>query len=180
MATPPTFSAGAVLTAAQMNAIGLWLVKTQTIGSGVASVEVTGAFSSDYDAYRIILTGGVASVQCDLKLTLGATATGYYYGLVYNAYNASAVLGVAGANTTSWVYAGTGTTSKLDAVIDLRDPYSAKNTTISSWYTQTATTGAQGNMNGYLANTTSYTAFTITPNTGTMTGGTIRVYGYRN
>lgn len=180
MATPPTFSAGAVLTAAQMNAVGLWLIKTQTIGSAVASVEVTSAFSSDYDAYRIILTGGVASAQCDLKLTLGATATGYYYGLVYNTYNAGTATGVAAQNTTSWVYGGTGTTNRLDAVIEIRDPYSAKNTTVSSYYTQTATTGGAGVMQGYLANSTSYTAFTLTPSTGTMTGGTVRVYGYRN
>ena len=35
-------------------------------------------------------------------------------------------------------------------------------------------------MNHILADTTQYTAFTIAPNTGTLTGGTIRVYGYSN
>jgi len=33
---------------------------------------------------------------------------------------------------------------------------------------------------GYVNNTTQYTAFTISPSSGTLTGGTIRVYGYRN
>jgi hypothetical protein len=42
MATPPDFSSGAVLTAAQMNSVGLWLVKTQTVGTTVSSVAVTG------------------------------------------------------------------------------------------------------------------------------------------
>jgi hypothetical protein len=42
MATPPDFSSGAVLTAAQMNSVGLWLVKTQTVGTAVSSVAVTG------------------------------------------------------------------------------------------------------------------------------------------
>ena len=32
MATPPDFSVGQVLTAAHMDAVGLWLVKTQTKG----------------------------------------------------------------------------------------------------------------------------------------------------
>ena len=49
MATPPTFSSGSVLTAAQMNAVGLWLVKTQTVGTAVSSVSVTDVFSSNYD-----------------------------------------------------------------------------------------------------------------------------------
>jgi hypothetical protein len=31
---------------------------------------------------------------------------------------------------------------------------------------------------GYLDNTTSYTSFEIFPNGGTLTGGTIFVYGY--
>ena len=55
---------------------GLVLVKAQTIGSAVSSVEVTGAFSSTYDNYLITLEGGVASTNVGLRLTLGATATG--------------------------------------------------------------------------------------------------------
>jgi hypothetical protein len=33
---------------------------------------------------------------------------------------------------------------------------------------------------GLLTGSTSYTAFTLTPNSGTITGGTIRIYGYNN
>jgi hypothetical protein len=36
-----------------------------------------------------------------------------------------------------------------------------------------------GVFGGYLNDATSYTAFTITASSGTMTGGTITVYGYR-
>lgn len=180
MAIPPTFSAGAVLTAAQMNAVGLWLVKTQTIGSAVATVEVTGAFSADYDNYLITLTGGVGSATSNLQLTLGATATGYAYGLIYNFYGTATAAVVTSQNTTSFPYAGTGSANTLDAYITLRSPYDAKYTVVTANYAATVTTGTQGVMNGVLANTTSYTAFTLTPNTGTLTGGTIRVYGYRD
>jgi hypothetical protein len=38
--------------------------------------------------------------------------------------------------------------------------------------------GAGASLLGYLDNTTSYTDFTLTPSSGTLTGGTIRVYGY--
>jgi hypothetical protein len=37
---------------------GLNLITSQVIGSGVASVQVTGAFSTTYDAYKIIVSGG--------------------------------------------------------------------------------------------------------------------------
>jgi len=40
--TFPVFASGDVLNASDMNGVGLWLVKTQAVGSGVASVTVTG------------------------------------------------------------------------------------------------------------------------------------------
>jgi len=38
--------------------------------------------------------------------------------------------------------------------------------------------GASGELQGFNLSTTSATAFTITPSAGTLTGGTIYVYGY--
>ena len=57
--TYPTFTNGQVLPASDLNAIGLWLVKSQTVGTGVSSVTVSNAFSADFDNYRIIYSGGV-------------------------------------------------------------------------------------------------------------------------
>jgi hypothetical protein len=37
-----------------------------------------------------------------------------------------------------------------------------------------------GNFGASLENTTSYTSFTISNETPTLTGGTIRIYGYNN
>jgi hypothetical protein len=62
MALPVTFVAGEVLEAAQLNsnftylegAGGLTLIKTETIGTTVASVTVTDAFSATYNAYKIM------------------------------------------------------------------------------------------------------------------------------
>ena len=68
MATPPTFSSGAVLTAAQMNSVGMWLVKTQTVGTAVSSVTVTGAFSADYDNYLILMSGGTGSDSASISI----------------------------------------------------------------------------------------------------------------
>jgi len=176
--TYPTFNTGQVLTSAEMNAVGLWLVKTQTIGNAVSSVTVTGAFTSDYDNYLITVSGGVSSAAATvLNLKLGATVTGYYYSLLYTIYNATPAA-TAGANVASWDYAGTGQTTGLSADIRLSSPFLTKPTTYRASVENS--TFFAGTTNGYLNNTTSYTSFIIAPASGTLTGGTIRVYGLRN
>ena len=181
MATPPDFSSGAVLTAAQMNGVGLWLVKTQVVGSAVSSVTVTSAFSSDYDNYRIIYSGGTASADVALAVQLGSTTTGYHYSIVYNQYSATTPLGAGATNTTAFLNAGRTSTVGNNLSVDLFGPNIASYT--GARYSSTdllATNGFMITGAGMLNNTTSYTAFTILPASGTITGGTIRVYGYRN
>jgi|DEB0MinimDraft_10_1074344.scaffolds.fasta_scaffold124437_2 hypothetical protein len=180
MATPPVFTAGAVLTAAQMNGIGLWLVKSQTIGSAVSAVTVTDAFSADYDNYLITVNGGVASTTNFGDMTLGSTATGYYMSQNYMTYNSNTVGGISRQNQTRWIAITVGTTNVLNGQCWIHDPFNAKNTIVNAWYAQALTTGENSLVRGYLADTTSYTAFTLTASTGTWTGGQIRVYGTRN
>lgn len=172
----PSFATGEVLTAADMNAVGLWLVKTQTIGSAVSSQEVTGAFSSTYDNYLITISGGTASTNCALMLRLGAANTGYAYSFLYTNY-ASTPLAVGTVGDAQFTYAGSGTSSSLSMYATLQNPNLADHTFIQG---STAIGTLAGQMSGYKADTTQYTAFTILTSAGTMTGGTIRVYGYRN
>ena len=175
--TFPVFASGDVLNASDMNAVGLWLVKSQTIGTTVSSVQVTGAFSSDYDNYLITVNGGVASTGVNLRLTLGATAAGYYYG-GQNISWAGSSSAVNGSNVAFWL-AGYGTTGTLELNATIGSPNLAKISTIRTLYVNPDTGSSGGILAGMLNDTTQYTAFTITTNTGTMTGGTIRVYGYR-
>lgn len=179
MATPPDFTAGQVLTAAQMDAVGTWLVKKQTIGTAVSSVNVTSAFSADYDNYRIVISGGASSAATvNLALQLGATVTGYYFAQQQNTY---AAVGSAqgGANGSSFTPAGYGSPSFLHMDVTLYNPFAADETVITGFAVFGSTTGVVRFSGGYLNNTTSYTDFTITPSTGTITGGTIYVYGLR-
>ena len=177
--TFPVFASGDVLNASDMNAVGLWLVKTQTIGSAVSSVQVTGAFSANYRDYLILLDGGTSSSNVDLNLSLGSTATGYYSNLVYNTYGSATVTGIAYQNQSNWYFAGSAFTNKLSAWIELHSPFETEETSYAARLVQTSTTGLSGIAQGYLNNTTSYTAFTLTSPSATMTGGVIRVYGYR-
>ena len=176
----PSFATGEVLTAADMNAVGLWLVKSQTVGSGVSSVTVTDAFSANYDMYRIAFVGGTNSAQGDLGLTLGSTNTGYSHNVIYTAWSNTPTIGVAGAlNSSSWSRAGIAETDSNYLNLDIANPFLARRTIAWGSFVGSDTSRVGGSFSGFLANTTSYTAFTITPSTGTMTGGTISVYGYK-
>ena len=157
---------------------GLVLVAAQTIGTTVASVTVTGAFSSTYDAYKIVVSGGTSSVADEfLGMTLGATATGYYNaysGIVYSTGSATLVVN---NNAASWTRVGALNSGGIQANFDLVAPNLAKWTTISGTH---VFAGSARSFGGYVDNSTQYTAFTLTPASGTLTGGTIRVYGYAN
>ena len=157
---------------------GLWLVKTQTIGSGVSSVTVTDAFSADYDNYLVTYTGGVGSTSTFLKMTLGSTTANYYYAVNGHTYaNAAANSGSA---NVAFLFGGWITTVGGPTEIVVINPQKADRT---EFYMRTVIVDTSGGIyhgGGYLNDTTAYTAFTFTPNAGTITGGTIRVYGYSN
>jgi hypothetical protein len=177
--TFPVFASGDVLNASDMNAVGLWLVKTQTIGTAVSSVTVSSAFSSNYNNYRIVAVGGTQSTGGGIALTLGSAATGYYYSMTYVDYAAPAVASPLRAqNTTSFLYAGSGTNG-LSVQVDVLNPFATQQTMFRSLNAQNKTDGFSGYCGGYLNDTTSYTSFTLTISSGTMTGGTIYVYGWK-
>jgi hypothetical protein len=171
------FTTGQVLTAAQMNAVGLWLVKSQAVGSGVSSVTVTGAFSADYDNYKITYTDGVSSVAAiDMNLQLnGATGSDYDTVLFYASFGAASA-SVASTTSTSFAWSGQGNSGGNVVYVDLLKPFLAQPTRYLAEFWAGGVGWAQGRHN--LA--TSYTGFSIFPASGTLTGGTIRVYGYRN
>lgn len=149
-----------------------------TIGNAVSSVTVSGAFSALYDSYRIVVQGGAASTNAGyLTLQLGATAANYRYDFI------SANL--AGATPTSSGSVGAANfptvgfkSSSLMASIEVVGAFASAMTMVSCPAGQTGNN--MGWMTGVQIDATSFTAFTLGASTGTMTGGTIRVYGYRN
>jgi hypothetical protein len=158
---------------------GLTLISTTTIGTAVSSVNVTGAFSATYDNYKIIVSGGVGSTAGWVKLKLGATATGYYSAISAFTY-ANGAASVGFSNQATFNRSGYHTLYTIAANYELINPFNARETLLHYPYIQATTNGEAGIGGGYIANTTSYTDFTIAPTTGTFTGGTIRVYGYEN
>ena len=155
---------------------GLRLVKKQTIGSAVSSVSVTGAFSATYENYKILISGGVGSgANIILRLQLGSVTTGYYSNFIYAAYSGGAVSSVANNNGANFNYMGEADATSINANIDLNSPFLTEQKMISATYYDSASTGRT---QGVCADANSQTAFTIITSTGTLTGGTIYVYGY--
>jgi len=158
---------------------GLTFIKAQTIGSGVSSVTVTGAFSATYDNYLITISSGVGSTEGSGLLTLGGTTTGYYMGGYYLTTTSATLNGFNTSNGSNWSATYYSTTAN-SGHINLQNPFLVKNTTFTSSLVGASTSSYFANYSGYLNDTNSYTAFTLTPSAGTLTGGTIRVYGYQN
>jgi hypothetical protein len=156
---------------------GLVYVTSATIGSAVSSVTISSAFNSTYDAYKIVIAGGVSSADISLGLKLGASATGYYASRTGAIYSTAASFLGADNNAAQWAVTGTGLSANgLFGAIDLQNPFLAKYTYMQASY---AAATVAGSSIGLHQVATSYSAFTITPTSGTLTGGTITVYGYR-
>jgi hypothetical protein len=160
------------------SAAGLELISTTTIGTTVSSVTVSSAFSADYDSYKIVVSGGAGSTSLNLLLRLGASTTAYYYGGKGRSYAGSDV-NEAGANSSSWVV-GNAQTGGLAANLDVVNPFLADETYFTSAYGTITTSGTSLFNAGFHNSAVSYADFTLLTSTGTITGGTIRVYGYKN
>lgn len=178
--TFPVFATGDVLNASDMNAVGMWLVKSQTISNGVSSVTVTNAFSTNYDAYQIVVSGGGAGGDYGLNLRLGSTNTGYYFTGEYRNFANTVNNVIFNNNASEFGAVGIATTNTLQANIFINQPFLTKNTYFSAPYIYGSTAGGQAHMAGFLDNNISYTDFTLFMYASTFSGGTIRIYGLRN
>jgi len=156
---------------------GLVLVKTETVGSAVASVTVTSCFNATYDSYKIIATGVGASANGNVSFQLAGLTTAYFGNLLLANFTGGAVSSTGFNNVATVSHAGGTDSTALYLDIQVDSPFLAKRTFINSKYvdnTNSGVTTAKQN------STTSATGFTIAPATGTLTGGEIRIYGYVN
>ena len=169
-------------TTAQMNtaiaaASGLTLIKTQVIGSAVASFTVSDVFSSTYDNYKITYTGGASSDSGpDTYMTLGSANTNYYSVRSGYRYAASALDFADANNGVKWLVGG-GASNQIALNLDVLAPNLAVNTYFNGSHNAAAGIAITA---GRQESATQFTAFTVTPSGGTFTGGTVRVYGYQN
>lgn len=158
---------------------GLQLVKTQTIGSGVTSVTVTDCFSSEFQSYRIHIevndTNGTASNTLQLS---GITGSNYFTGGSYGSWGGATQTGYGPSVMTSWIASANtlnGTNTQIVAEIHNPNIARRKHGTI---FAQAG--NGHLSMNVVCSSTSTATGFVLAKAGDTMTGGTIRVYGYRD
>lgn len=177
-----TFTTGEVLTASDTNTYlanaGLVYVTSTTVGSAVSSVTVSNVFSSTYDNYRIMYTGGNATNTGGLRFQLGSSTTNYYNTVNYTLWSGGGPTAVTNNNSLGyWQYAGAiDSNSNAFMNIDVFEPFVARSTRFFGAWVQV---DSGGNTVGLHRANTSYSGFTITLDAGTISGGTITVYGYR-
>jgi len=175
-----TFVAGNVLTAAQLNDSyaatgGLRLVTKQTIGSGVSTVSVTSAFNANFDAYKIVISGGGCNYSGTITFQLSGLTTGYYGNLIYANYSSATPSSAGYSNIASITHAGGTDSTSVFMNMDVINPFLAKQTYFTGLFLDASNAGT---FNAKQTSATSATGFTLTPVGGTLTGGTIYVYGY--
>jgi hypothetical protein len=152
-----------------------------TIGSTQSNVVVATAFSSTYDNYKIVATGFACSVLGNamyIKLN-NSTGSTYYGNMIYNVPATSAIGGVSAANGASnGFFACTGsTTGTMTFEANIDSPFLA---VTSNCVGNFSGRSYNGQFSTHDSNAASSTGFTFAPSSGTITGGTIRVYGFRN
>ena len=174
-----TFSDGVALPASDINSFltnsGLVYVKSQTVGAGVPSVTVTGAFSSIYDAYRICLYGvSCSAITPQLRFAFGAGAANHYGTFFYDNYIGTNAYVRSNAGNYLTVGIGDGAKS-TQTEFDVFAPNLAQRTNLTGTFG-----GAySGWFGGVDISSTVFTDFTFSLSSGTYSDGTIVVYGYR-
>ena len=187
MATPPTFSSGAVLTAAQINAVGMWEITSGTVTSGT-SFDLTSVFTSDYDSYKLVLTqirtnvaGG--SIQLRMLATTTPAIIDYYYGVtaVDTAAGTSAVFRGNNATIMETLAVQNGAVSGMVSC-EIHSPVATQYTSFNGQSVDSRAAASYSGISyaGQLANSTSYNGIRVLLSANSFTNCNYKLYGYRN
>jgi hypothetical protein len=165
--------------AAWQNVDGMTLVAKATIGTTVSSVTMTNVFSADYENYKILISGGSASTSGQLFFKLnGITSSDYYSTVIFNAFGSSSPAAQS-LNANYWNWFGTYNTVSINCNSELNSPFLSELKIFSAPFVlMNSVGGVGGTTTGFINSTSSATGFTIETSAGTLTGGTIYVYGY--
>jgi hypothetical protein len=182
----PSFITGEILTAADMNAVGLWLVKTQTLTGSIA--DITNCFSSDYDSYKVVVsnfnktTTTVRSVTMQMLNNTTPDASSNYSWMYNLAYGANLGGNSSTQNTSNYEIALLSNRAGQHVEIEFNSPFLTQASSIGF-----KSVTFQSDVNSYIVRhgggghnvAASYNGFRLQTTTDSLSG-TVRVYGYRN
>jgi hypothetical protein len=185
MATPPDFSSGAVLTAAQMNTVGMWKIATGIVNTGT-SFDLTN-FSADYDSYKLVLTQirtNVAGGSIQLRMVNSGTPAiiGYYWGVtaVDTAVGTSAVFRGNNSTLLETLSVQNGAVSGMVSV-EIHNPFTTQYTSFNGQSTDSRAGASYSGISfaGQLATSTSYNGIRVLLSANSFTNCNYTIYGYR-
>ena len=179
--TYPSFSAGEVLRAQDMNAVALWEVASGTLSLSTTPTNVTGVFSSTYKNYRVLLnvTNKSASIRVDMKYIVGttATSTNYYQPGIGSDYTFNNTLYYQRSNADTQFF-GIASSALLSQSIDIYNPNKAA-LTMHHGTLVDANFGFPYMVGGSQNSSTQFTGFQLFTSSGTATVE-YQVFGYRD
>jgi hypothetical protein len=161
---------------------GLVLIGSATIGSAVSTITINNCFSSVYDNYKLSISGSIPSTGADMRLTPTAvTGTPAVYGSsVYSRSYDGTIARYGDAGSTYFTVGLVSALAYLDC--EIQAPYvSSKMTVVYSRFVNSngGPGGANGMYNGFENSALTCTGLVMSLSSGTFTGGTISVYGYK-
>ena len=182
MATPPDFSVGQVLTAAHMNAVGLWLIDEFT-ASAAGTLECDAIFTADFTHYKLLITGYTNNAgELQYRFNDGGTPNtsaqywrrGFYY--------SAGVTSVDSSGTTEHflMYTSGSSGAPNTAELEVYSPQESVRTSVQlrAYDHHNARQIMYG---GGFVNTNSFTGIDIfAAGAATNWTGKVRVYGYRD
>lgn len=183
MATPPDFTPGAVLTASQMDAIGLWLVDSGTLSVTTTYQNVVGCFdNADFANYRILLdvTAVTTSSRLEFRFLDNTTQaqTAYFNGGVGGNYASDTTVYMQRSNNDTRLFLGAASVGLRHVAMDIFHPDQALVTTYTGQFFDQGP-GLGYAFGGVHATASAYDGFALGGTAGTMTVQ-YAVYGYRN
>jgi len=162
------------------NPQGLELVQSQTISSSVSYLEMLNVFSASYDNYRVVINNIQSTSSLGMCFYLGTNSTsGLYYGSLYYDQFGGGATSTFRSNGLNIGYVGLTDSAGANGgySFDLNAPYLTKQKTYHGTYDGRNFAGWCG---GLIASSSSFTGIRFLNETGNLTAGTIRIYGYRN
>jgi hypothetical protein len=180
--TFPTFSSGEVLRAADMNAVGLWLIGSTTF-TNTATPFINGCFTSDYQNY-LVKVNLSASAIADVYFRMRSGVNTPEIGSVYDRFGFSwgtSANNLVSSNLVAGVIAdiAAGGNNRCTGDVQIFSPNEIVHTMTTSvgWGSNS---GAQWYPAHRIETTTQYTGIELTTLGAATLSGTMRVYGYRN
>jgi hypothetical protein len=169
-----------------LGASALTLISSTTIGSAVSTVSVNNCFSTTYKNYRVMVDidaySGVTELNLRLRVSGADNSSSNYMYAAYEGTTSSPFTDALTSTGNTFIVAHRYTRANgSEHSIEFFRPFATAYTSVRGLgVTNNEGYARPTNFGGSMTVTTSYTGFTLFPTSGTMTGGTIKVYGYKD